>query len=114
MLFRSDAEPTSYIRAGLRPHSHADDESRSRFKVALLAHKIHAISVLSVETLDSLIANLANENVAEGLHKCMMLVPHPRVAEAALKFGFAKVAVVPMGGEPLHAALLKLKPALLG
>ena len=99
-----------YVRRAV----HADDESRSRLKVALLQHKIHAISVLSVETLDSLIANLANENVAEGLHECMMLVPHPRVAEAALKLGFAKVSVVPMGGEPLRAALLKLKPALLG
>lgn len=99
-----------YVRRSIR----ADDESRSRLREALLQHKIHAISVLSVETLDSLIANLANESGAEGLHECMMLVPHPRVAEAALKMGFAKVSVVPMGGEPLHAALLQLKPALLG
>jgi uroporphyrinogen-III synthase len=99
-----------YVRRSI----HADDESRSRLKEALLHHKVHAISVLSVETLESLIANLVNENVAEGLHECMMLVPHPRVAEAALKMGFAKVSVVPMGGEPLHSALLKLKPALLG
>ncbi len=99
-----------YVRRSIR----ADDESRTRLKEALLHHKIHAFSVLSVETLESLIANLADENVAEGLHECMMLVPHPRVAEAALKMGFAKVSVVPMGGEPLHAALLQLKPALLG
>jgi uroporphyrinogen-III synthase len=99
-----------YVRRAV----HVDDESRSRLKAALLQHKVHAISVLSVETLESLIANLANENVAEGLHECMMLVPHPRVADAALKMGFAKVSVVPMGGEPLHTALLKLKPALLG
>lgn len=98
-----------YVRRAVR----ADDASRLRLKEALLRHKIHAISVLSVETLESLIANLANENVAEPLHECMMLVPHPRVAEAAFKLGFAKVSVVPMGGEPLHAALLKLKPALL-
>jgi uroporphyrinogen-III synthase len=92
----------------------ADDESRSRLEKALLHRKIHAFSVLSVETLQSLVTNLADTHVAEGLRECMMLVPHPRVAEAALKMGFTKVSVVPMGGEPLHAALLKLKPALLG
>jgi uroporphyrinogen-III synthase len=99
-----------YIRRAVQ----VDDESRSRLKEALLHHKVHAISVLSVETLESLIANLANENVAKGLHECMMLVPHPRVADAARKLGFAKVSVVPMGGEALHGALLNLKPALLG
>jgi uroporphyrinogen-III synthase len=99
-----------YVRRAV----HANDESRTRLQEALLHHEVHAISVLSVETLESLFTNLANGNVASGLHECMMLVPHPRVAEAALKMGFTNVSVVPMGGEPLHAALLKLKPALLG
>jgi uroporphyrinogen-III synthase len=82
-------------------------------KTALSERKIHAFSVLSVETLQSLVLNLADANMAKGLRECMMLVPHPRVAEAAREIGFTRVSVVPMGGEPLHAALLRLKPALL-
>jgi uroporphyrinogen-III synthase len=93
---------------------HANDESQARLKQAMLQQKIHAISVLSVETLESLVVNLADTDVAYGARECMMLVPHPRVADAARKMGFARVSVVPMGGEALHAALLKLKPALLG
>lgn len=93
---------------------HANDESQAKLKQAMLQQKIHAISVLSVETLESLVTNLADTDVAYGAHECMMLVPHPRVADAARKMGFAKVTVVPMGGEALHAALLKLKPMLLG
>lgn len=93
---------------------HASDDVQARIKEAMLQQKIHAISVLSVETLDSLVANLADTDVAYAARECMMLVPHPRVADAARKMGFPKVAVVPMGGEALHAALLKLKPTLLG
>jgi uroporphyrinogen-III synthase len=91
----------------------ADEALRSELRGELNQRKIHAFSVLSVETLQSLVVNLADANMAKDLSECMMLVPHPRVAEAALEMGFAKVSVVPMGGEPLHAALLSLKPALL-
>lgn len=114
VTLRERGAQVAMLECYVRRPIHADDESRSRLKEALLHHKIHAISVLSVETLESLITNLASGNVASGLHECMMLVPHPRVADAARKIGFAKVSVVPMGGGPLHAALLKLKPALLG
>ncbi len=91
----------------------ADQALRSELRGELNQRKIHAFSVLSVETLQSLVVNLTDANMAKGLSECMMLVPHPRVAEAALKMGFSKVSVVPMGGEPLLAALLNLKPVLL-
>jgi uroporphyrinogen-III synthase len=90
-----------------------DEALRADLKTALSERKVHAFSVLSVETLQSLVLNLADANMAKCLRECMMLVPHPRVAEAAREIGFTRVSVVPMGGEPLHAALLSLKPALL-
>ena len=89
-------------------------ELQSQIKAELAAGKIHAFSVLSVETLESLVANLTLRPISNGLSECMMLVPHARVADAALKMGFTRVRVVPMGGEPLHAALLTMKDALLG
>jgi uroporphyrinogen-III synthase len=88
-------------------------EARSQFLGAITRHEIHAISVLSVETLDSLVANLdtkaANAGWAPSTGDCMILVPHVRVANAARKLGLTKVEVVPMRGEPLLDALLKLK-----
>ncbi len=90
-----------------------DEALRSELRAALSERKIHAFSVLSVETLQSLVTNLTDVKTAKDLSECMMLVPHPRVAEAALDIGFTRVSVVPMGGEPLHAALLSLKPVLL-
>lgn len=88
-------------------------EARNQFLGAIARHEIHAISVLSVETLDSLVANLdtkaANAGWAPSTGDCMILVPHVRVANAARKLGLAKVEVVPMRGEPLLDALVKLK-----
>jgi uroporphyrinogen-III synthase len=88
-------------------------EARSEFLNAIARHEIHAISVLSVETLDSLVANLdtkaANAGWAPSTGDCMILVPHVRVANAARKLGLTKVEVVPMRGEPLLDALVKLK-----
>lgn len=88
-------------------------EVRNQFLGAIARHEIHAISVLSVETLDSLVANLdtkaANAGWAPSTGDCMILVPHVRVANAARKLGLTKVEVVPMRGEPLLDALVKLK-----
>lgn len=91
----------------------ASAASQSHIKAELAAGKIHAFSVLSVETLESLVANLTLQLISKALSECMMLVPHRRVADAALKMGFTNVSVVPMGGEALYVALLKLKPSLL-
>ncbi len=102
-----------YVRGAVK----ASADARHSLEVALQAAQARgampAFSVLSVETLESLWDNLAELKMAGGLHECMMLVPHSRVAAAAHKMGFTNVSVVPMGGESLHAALLKLKPVLL-
>jgi uroporphyrinogen-III synthase len=110
---RTRGASVSMLECYVRRSILVDEALRSELRAALNERKIHAFSVLSVETLQSLVLNLADANMAKGLSECMMLVPHPRVAEAALDIGFTRVSVVPMGGEPLHAALLSLKPALL-
>jgi uroporphyrinogen-III synthase len=110
---KSRGASVSMLECYVRRSILANEALRSELSAALNERKIHAFSVLSVETLQSLVLNLADANMAKGLRECMMLVPHPRVAEAAREIGFTKVSVVPMGGEPLHAALLSLKPALL-
>jgi uroporphyrinogen-III synthase len=114
---RTRGASVSMLECYVRRSILVDEALRSELSAALNENsrerKIHAFSVLSVETLQSLVVNLADANMAKGLSECMMLVPHPRVAEAAREIGFTRVSVVPMGGEPLHAALLSLKPALL-
>jgi uroporphyrinogen-III synthase len=110
---RTRGASVSMLECYVRRSILAGDALRAELKAALKDRKIHAFSVLSVETLQSLVLNLTDANMAEGLSECMILVPHPRVAEAAREIGFTRVSVVPMGGEPLHAALLSLKPALL-
>lgn len=110
---RTRGASVSMLECYVRRSILASEVLRAELKAALNDRKIHAFSVLSVETLQSLVLNLTDANMAKSLRECMMLVPHPRVAEAAREIGFTKVSVVPMGGEPLHAALLSLKPALL-
>lgn len=110
---RTRGASVSMLECYVRRSILAGEALRAELKAALNERKIHAFSVLSVETLHSLVLNLTDANMAEGLSECMMLVPHPRVAEAAREIGFTKVSVVPMSGEPLHAALLSLKPVLL-
>ena len=76
----------------------------------LRARTVHGILVLSVETLDSLVANMAsmpqNRSVA-------LLVSHPRIAAAATAYGFERVEVIPMGDDNLPVALHRLKKTLL-
>ena len=70
----------------------------------------HGILVLSVETLDSLVENIApmslNRSVA-------LLVSHQRIAAAAKAYGFERIEVVPVGDDALPMALHRLKAALL-
>lgn len=86
---------------------------RQAFLQGVTSREIQAISILSVETLESLAANLAldvaNAGWALTLGECMMLVPHVRVGNAVRKLGLTRVEVVPMRGEPLLDALVKLK-----
>ncbi len=103
-----------YVRGAVTASAGDHERLDVALQVARMRGAMPAFSVLSVETLESLLDNLAGLNRAEGLRECMMLVPHPRVGDAAHKMGFTNVSVVPMGGETLHAALLKLKPKLLG
>lgn len=69
-----------------------------------------AFLALSVETLDSLMENLRNTS---GWQRCPILVPHPRVAEAARERGWTRCEIVPMNNRALVEALHVLKPTLL-
>ena len=102
-----------YVRGAVTASADAHDRLDVVLQAARALGVMPAFSVLSVETLESLLDNLTGLSRAGGLLECMMLVPHPRVAVAAHKMGFTNVSVVPMSGETLHAELLKLKPLLL-
>jgi uroporphyrinogen-III synthase len=87
----------------------ASEASRRDMRDHLARNDVHAFFALSVETLDSLIANLptlAHARVA-------MLVPHRRVAEAARSREFPIVHIVPAGGDELIARLSELKSELM-
>ncbi len=71
---------------------------------------VHGILVLSVETLDSLIANTAT---MPHMPETSMLVSHARIAEAASVRGYRRVMVVPMGDDSLLQALHRIRPSLL-
>jgi uroporphyrinogen-III synthase len=71
-------------------------------------------SVLSVETLDSLNAHFVDERREDLLVSGIMVVPHERIALAARAAGWQQVEVVPMAPEAMCAALLALKPYILG
>lgn len=71
---------------------------------------VHGVLVLSVETLDSLRANIESMPHRRDV---MLLASHPRIAAAAKAQGFKRVEVVPMGDDALPLALHQLKPMLL-
>ncbi len=85
-------------------------EARERLVTGMTERTIHAISVLSVDTLASLITNTGSASVSSG---CMMLVPHIRIAGAVRAMGLTRVAVAPMGADALVLALTYLKPVIL-
>jgi uroporphyrinogen-III synthase len=72
--------------------------------------QVHGFLVLSVETLDSLIANL--QGIREGMN-ATFLVSHPRIAAAAVARGYSRVEVIPMGDDALPMALHRLMPKLI-
>lgn len=88
----------------------ASTAEKRKLSARLQAGTVHAILVLSVETLDSLVTNLQE---MLGSRAATLLVPHPRVAAAARAYGFERVEVVPMGDDALPLALYRLKPTLL-
>jgi uroporphyrinogen-III synthase len=65
------------------------------------------VMALSVETLDALLVSLASRMAQ--LRASWLLVPHPRVAQAARDRGFFLVQEVPMSAEVLVPALVSLK-----
>ena len=70
-----------------------------------------AVTVLSVETLDSLMNSFASHETL--LKSAGLLVPHERVAAAAKERGFANVHEIPMSAEALIPALHALKSRLV-
>jgi uroporphyrinogen-III synthase len=90
-------------------------EQRAALLAALQAQRKPAVMALSVETLENLLAALADVDPRAGtwLRSAVLLVPHPRVAAAARERGFANVVEVPLSTEALIAALITLKPHLV-
>jgi uroporphyrinogen-III synthase len=89
-----------------------DTTQRDAFRNALATAPKLACFALSVETLDSFI------EICKGMEinpqsKMALLVPHPRVGNAARAHGFDRIATVPMAESALVAALAELKPQLL-
>ena len=76
----------------------------------LQKRQVHGVLVLSVETLDSLLANIGQMPHSQTV---TLLVPHPRIEAAAKARGFNHVEIVPMGDDALPLALHRLKPILL-
>jgi uroporphyrinogen-III synthase len=97
-----------YLRAPVVP----DLASRETLKNSLASNGVHVFFALSVETLDSLANIFLTMNISLR-SKIVVLVPHPRVADAAQKCGFDKIAQVPMADAAMIAALIELKPQLL-
>lgn len=65
---------------------------------------VHAVSITSTEGLANLIAILGEEGAAH-LRATPVFVPHPRIAEAARKFGVKKTVLVDPGDDALVEAL---------
>ncbi|MDX2218948.1 MAG: uroporphyrinogen-III synthase [Burkholderiales bacterium] len=68
----------------------------------LTAGRLNAVQVMSVESLDALQSLLGD---LPALHRARVIVPHPRIAEAARSAGFADTVVAELGDEALIAAL---------
>lgn len=69
---------------------------------AMKAGALSAIQIMSIESLDALLALFPRE---PALKSCRLIVPHPRIAAAARGAGFANVIVTDLGDDALIAAL---------
>ena len=97
-----------YRRAPLMP----DSTVREAFRVSLASGRAHACFALSVETLDSLM-NIFESMDIKPQSQLALLIPHPRIANAARAAGFDKIVEVPLAESALITALTVLKPQLL-
>jgi len=75
---------------------------------ALARGEIHAVSVLSAETLENFVAMIGPEG-ARGLGALALAVPHPAVAAGASGRRFARVVVAGHGAEGLVQALSRIR-----
>ena len=85
---------------------------REAFRTSLASGCVHACFALSVETMNSLI-NIFTMMDISPQSQMVLLVPNPRVADAARTHGFDKIFEVPLAESALVPALTRLKPQLL-
>lgn len=78
---------------------------QSALRAQLQSQSPTVFLALSVETLDSLMDNVAKLADANIVLRCTLLVSHPRVAEAARQRGWHHCAVVPMNDAALADAI---------
>lgn len=84
----------------------------TKLKTSFASGHVHGCFALSVETLDSLM-NIFSAMDISPQTQTVLLVPNPRVADAARTFGFGNIAEVPLADAEMIAALISLKPQLL-
>ncbi len=96
-----------YRRAPHLPDAAALAELQKSFA----SGRVHGCFALSVETLDSLI-NIFSAMDISPQSQTVLLVPNPRVADAARTHGFGRIAEVPLADSEMIAALIGLKPQL--
>ena len=90
----------------------ADAAAREGLRNSLAAGGRYGCFALSVETLDSLMNIFSSMNISPQ-SQMVLLVPNPRVADAARTHGFDKIFEVPLAESALVPALTRLKPHLL-
>ena len=96
-----------YRRAPHMPDAAALAELQKSFA----SGRVHGCFALSVETLDSLM-NIFSAMDTSPQSLTVLLVPNPRVADAARSHGFSRIAEVPLADAEMIKALIGLKPQL--
>ena len=89
-----------------------DAAARTQLQKSFASGRIHGCFALSVETLDSLMNIFSAMNILPQ-SQTVLLVPNPRVADAARTLGFGNIAEVPLADAEMIAALIGLKAQLL-
>jgi uroporphyrinogen-III synthase len=88
----------------------APPDQKAELSARLERREVHGFLILSVETLDSLLANIG---AVAYFGLVALLVSHSRIATAAKARGFTRVHVLPMREDALPLALHQIKPILL-